>query len=417
MKFQRSAVIAAAIVGATVVAGCSGSTRDRADSADCAPGITDDSIKLGSSTPQSGPAAVYKAVSDTSKAYFEEINADGGVKMGDGKTRKIEYIAMDDGLDPARTVSNIRRLVEKDDVFALFQAAGTSGVLGVLDYTTQQGIPFVLPLSGNDQFEQRVADGALLSLAMLPKVSFESEVLAASLIELNPKAKIGVLYANDATGKDSLSALKKAIEGTDLAIVGEESYEGTSPTVDAQIVALKSSGADALFLYATGSFATQSLRKVTEIGWDPETFVQSAASDSAGILLPAGKAAADGVHSVAWAYDVASSTNDDKPGMKAWREFAGRHTGQVIGESSISAIGYTNAQLLVEVLEKTQGCTRDDFVTAATELKGAKTDLALPGVEFGSGSANNPYAIAALAPITFTDGAWVYDSPVPSAAE
>src|SRR5258707_8316088 len=88
------------------------------------PGITDTSIKLGTQAPMSGVVAMIGMVAEGQKLRFDAINAAGGVKMGDGKTRQVELIIMDDANEPPRTVTNARRMAEQNKVFAFVGSVG-----------------------------------------------------------------------------------------------------------------------------------------------------------------------------------------------------------------------------------------------------------------------------------------------------
>lgn len=398
-------LVGLAIVG--TLTACGGRDSGSGASGDCDPGISDTEVVLGGSSLQSGAGAAYKAQPDAQKAYFEDINADGGVQMADGKTRKIRYISMDDGYDPARTVSNVRKLVDQEEVFGLFGIIGTVTTLAVVDYAKAKDVPILFPYSGSDEFEGLVADGAPVTGMSAPQVSLEVQVIVSEIVQSDPSATIAVLYQNDGMGSGYLAALEQEIEGTDLKIVGSESYEQTAATVDSQMVALRDSGADVFLDFGTGSFVTQAISKAAELGWGASKYLISGATDTKNILLPAGADAAAGVHSANWLYDVSSSANDDVAGVAAWRQFAEQHSGSVDSENNLAAVGYTNAQLMVAALEATEGCSRSDLLDAAQNLDGVTTDLSLEGVTFST-TPDDPYLITRLAPMTFTDGAWVY---------
>ncbi|NYG59751.1 ABC-type branched-subunit amino acid transport system substrate-binding protein [Nocardioides daedukensis] len=400
--------LVAGSLAALALSGC-GNSREAAGGVDgCDPGITDDTIKLGASTMQSGAAAAYKAMPQASLALFDEVNEAGGVTMGDGKKRKIEFVSLDDAYDPARAVKNTRQLVEKDQVFAIFQAAGTSPTLAIMDYTTKAGVPIVFAATGSDEFQKKRDEGATIAAFMLPQVGFENEVMVRSIEQIDPDATIAVLYPNDGLGKGSLAGLKDLVKDTGLKVVAEESYEQTSTSVDSQIVNLKSSGADVFVNFGTGTFVTQALKKANEIDWDVEKFVISASTDVSTVLAPAGEDAAEGVRSVAWVYDVSSDANNDMPGVENWREFAERNKDRVDTHNSIAALGYNNSQMMLKALEEFDGCTREGLLETVQKLRGVETDLGLEGITFGSGDADYPYAITSMATMQFLDGKWEY---------
>lgn len=263
--------------------------------------------------------------------------------MGDGKSRKIEFISMDDAYDPARTLQNTRQLIEQDQVFAIFQAAGTSPTLAIIDYAPASGVPILFATTGSDEFFAKTEEGAMVTL-MLPQVGFENEVMVTSIESSDPDAKIAVLYPNDGLGKGRLAGLNELIDGTGMSVVAEQSYEQTATSVDSQIVNLKDSGADVFVNFGTGTFVTQALKKAAELDWDVEKYVISASTDASTVLGAAGEGAAEGVRSVAWTYDVSSGANDDVEGVKEWRAFAERNKDRVDTNNVIAAMGRDGLQ-------------------------------------------------------------------------
>lgn len=404
------AVTLAALCASAVLTACAG--RDGGAAAgECDPGITDTEIRFGTSLIQStaGPQAV------AAQALFDEINAAGGVAMGDGKSRKLSYIALDDGYDPARTVGNVRRLVEQDQVFAIQNLIGTPSTLAVADYLTQKNVPLVFPMTGTDELLATRDERPVVAGAVNPQTSWEVEKRAEQILRDHPQARIAVLWPNDSLGVGSFSALKEKLAGSGARIVAEQAYEQTAPSVDSQIVNLANSGADVFVNFGTARFVTQSLKKTAELNWKPATYIYSSATDTNFVLVPAGPGAAEGVKSFYWIYDVSSSAHDAQPGVQKWRAFAARHADGIKSTDTIAATGYNTAQLLVTALEQMQGCTRADLLDAVKNLRGVRTDLALDGVTFNT-TPEYPYLITSMAPMTFRDGRWQYDAVVSRSA-
>ncbi|MCX0273141.1 ABC transporter substrate-binding protein [Nocardia zapadnayensis] len=400
-----------ALCATAALTACSG--RDTATaSGDCDPGITDTEIRFGTSLMQS----VAGAQATAATALFDEINAAGGIAMGDGKSRKIVYTAMDDGYDPARTVGNVRSLVEQDQVFAIQNLIGTASTLAVVDYLTQKNVPLVFPMTGTDELLATHDKRPVVAGAVNPQTGWEVSERAEQIRRDHPQAKIAVLYPNDSLGVGSLDALKSALEGSGTRIVAEQSYEQTTPSVDSQIVNLASSGADVFVNFATASFVTQSLKKANELNWKPDTYIYSGATDTNFVLAPAGPGAAEGIHSFYWIYDVSSTEHDAHPGVQNWRAFAERNAGKVKTTDTIAATGYNTAQLLVTALEQMKGCTRADLLDAVGNMRGVTTDLSIEGVTFDT-TPDYPYVITSMAPMTFRDGSWHYDAVVTRGTE
>ena len=229
------------------------------------PGITDTEIKLGGSYPFSGPVSAAGTVGKGVEAYFKYVNEEkGGIKSADGKTRKVNWNMLDDAYTPARAVENIKRLVEQDKVFAIFNTLGTPNNTAVWDYLNQSEIPHVFVNTGASKFYGDKAHP--WTTGGLVPYPIESTVYAEFLKKERPNAKVAVLYQNDDFGRDYLHGFENAIKGSGISIVARQSAEVTDPTVDSQVVNLASSGADVFFGIALDKQQAQALKKVHETG-------------------------------------------------------------------------------------------------------------------------------------------------------
>ena len=179
------------------------------------PGITKDSIKLGGSYPFSGPASAYRSIEQGAQAYFASVNADGGVNG-----RKIEFVTLDDAYEPPRAVQNARRLIQEEEVFALFNTLGTANNAAIWDFVNKQKVPQLYVATGASLWGADV-DAHPFTTGWQPDYVTESQVYADYLGEEKPQAKVAVLYQNDAFGEDLLNGFKKAIEGTDITVVAK----------------------------------------------------------------------------------------------------------------------------------------------------------------------------------------------------
>src|SRR5215211_9074995 len=172
------------------------------------PGITDKEVKLGGSYPFSGPASAYRAIADGAKAHFAYVNSKGGV---DG--RKISFQTLDDAYEPPKAVANARRLVEQEQVFALFNTLGTPNNLAIWDYLNQQKVPQAFVATGASNFGSDVAAHPYTT-GWQPNYVTEAKIYADYLKKNKENAKVAVLYQNDGFGKDLLGGFEKAIEGS-----------------------------------------------------------------------------------------------------------------------------------------------------------------------------------------------------------
>lgn len=393
----------AAIFAVGTLTACGARTADAGAEGDCSPGITASQIKLGSSIPLSGPGAAYGEIAQTAKKYFEHLNeTEGGVTFADGTTREVDLTVLDDAYDPARTVSNARELVEKDGVFSLFSVLGTSPNEAITDYVRAEELPNLFMSTGADLFLEN-HDENPWGMAWLPQYGWESQVFADYIAEAQPGAKVGVLYQNDGYGKSILAGLKKALGAHDIDIVAEEGYEQAGGSVDAQVSSIRSSGADVFIDYATGTFLTQSLKKVGDLGWEPLIVVGSG-NNHASLMQPAGASTTKGAVSFNWLKDVNDSSWADDEGMKSWQEFA--EGAGVDATDGASANGYTMAQLMVATMQDMEGCTRSDLLDAAQNLDQAEADLLLPGVTIST-TADYPFYVNTVQMMEFDGATWM----------
>ncbi|MBC7630709.1 ABC transporter substrate-binding protein [Aeromicrobium sp.] len=403
---KRTIPVAVLACATLVLTGCGGRSNSTESSSsasgNCDVGITDTTVKLGSSIPLSGPGAAYGEIAHTAKKYFDSLNAEGGVEMGDGMKRKIELTVLDDAYDPARTVSNARELVDKTGVFSLFSVLGTSPNEAIYDYVNGKGIPNLFMSTGSDVFLAQ-HDKKPWGMAWLPQYGWEADVFAKYIAKEKPDAKVGILYQNDGYGKGILAGFEKAFKDTDVTIVSKQGYEQSGGSADAQVSKLKASGADVFVDYATGTFVTQSLKKAADLGWKPLTILGSG-NNHASLVGPAGADAVTGTISFNWLKDVADDSWGDDAGMKAWQDFADGAKG-VDATDGASANGYTMAQLMVETFKKMDGCKRQDLLDAVQSLDGAQADLLLPGVAVST-TDDYPYFIETVQMLEFDGKTW-----------
>ena len=249
--------VALVAVAALIAAGVAGG----ASTAD--PGITATTVLIGGTVPLSGEAAAFGSVAPGAKAYFDWVNARGGVNG-----RKIEYRYYDDAYNPAQTVQLTRKLVEQDRVAAIFNAVGTANNLAVRDYLNAQKVPQVLAADGSDALGSSPAKYPW-TVGFLQSYRGEGGVYGRDLVKRRPKARIAVLFENTELGKDMTRGLSRAIAGKGPKIVASESYEYTAPDVVSQLTKLKASGADTLMLFATPKFMIQAIVATHKLAWKP----------------------------------------------------------------------------------------------------------------------------------------------------
>jgi branched-chain amino acid transport system substrate-binding protein len=239
------------------------------------PGATDTEIKIGNIMPYSGPASAYGVIGKTEAAYFNKVNAEGGING-----RKINFISYDDAYSPPKAVEQARKLVESDGVLLIFQSLGTPSNTAIQKYMNSKNVPQLFVATGATKWGD--PKNFPWTMGWQPAYQSESRIYAKYIQDHYPNGKIGVLYQNDDYGKDYLKGLKDGLGDKVSMIVAEVPYEVTDPTVDSQIVKLKASGADIFFNVATPKFAAQAIKKVAELAWKPVQIVNFVSSSIGG---------------------------------------------------------------------------------------------------------------------------------------
>jgi branched-chain amino acid transport system substrate-binding protein len=284
--------------------------------------ITDDAVKIGSIVPLSGPAVPLSIYVRQLVAYTKYLNAEGGVKFGDGRTRKIEAIPIDSGGQPARALAAARELVEQDKVFLLASPHGTNENLAIADYLNAEKVPQAFVNSPATTWGADVAKHPW-SISFPPVPGTQVSILVSYIKAVNPRAKIAILYANDLSGRDALAALKRNVANSELTVVAAESYEFTDATVDSQIAKLAAGDADTFINYAVGRPSLQALQKAEEIGWKPLRLVETSTASSGAIKkLPVETLA--GIVSAAYVKDSNVAGISERPGHQGLQRGDGR---------------------------------------------------------------------------------------------
>src|SRR5215216_4879714 len=245
-------------------------------------GATDTEIKIGNIMPYSGPLSAYGVIGKTEQAYFNKINAEGGING-----RKINFVSYDDGYSPPKTVEQARKLVESDEVLLVFNPLGTPPNSAIQKYMNTKKVPQLFVATGATKWND--PKEFPWTMGWQPNYQSETQIYAKYLLKEKPNAKIAVLYQNDDYGKDYLKGFKDGL-GAKAAtmIVAEESYETTEPSIDNHIVKLKSTGADVFFNVTTPKFAAQAIKKMTEIEWKPLHFLNNVSASIGSVIKPAG---------------------------------------------------------------------------------------------------------------------------------
>ena len=343
------------------------------------PGATDKEIKIGHVNPYSGPVSAYGAIGKAINAYFDKINAEGGING-----RMVKFISLDDGYNPAKTVEQVRKLVEEEEVLVVFQPLGTASNAAVHKYLNTKKVPQLF-----------VATGATIwgdyknfpyTMGWQPSYQSEAKIYAAHILETKPNAKIGILYQNDDYGKDYLKGFEDGLgDKAKTMIVSKVSYEFTDPTVDSQLVTLKASGADTFFNITTPKAAAQAIKKSAEIGWKPVHYLNSVSNAVGSVLTPAGLDSSLGIISAAYIKDPTDTQFQSGKEWDDWVAWMKKYHPTGALNDNFNVYGYTVAQTLVQVLKQAgDNLTHDNIMKQAASLD-MTLPMLLPGVNIKTG--------------------------------
>jgi len=357
------------------------------DTADCIADptvpIEGDTIKLVSSFPQSGLTAAFSEIARGWKAYFDKVNADGGVEI-DGTSYQIEYTDQDDQYNAAETAANIDEMVggEGEGAFAVFSVVGTANNIAIRDLLNDLCVPNVFAATGAPAWGNE--DYPWLIGSTLSPYSLEGYMFAQVLEQENPSATVAMLVQDDDFGAAYEEGFRQAIEGTDIEVVAVEEYATGASEVGAQITSLAASGADAFFDGGTLLACPDALTQVAATDWEPITWVSSTClSDT---LMGLAGAAADGVWGAANLKDPLDPQWDDDPAMVEYLETINQYQPEGFRETNaIVGYGYTQAAVFVEAIEAAEAPTRLAFMESLHNLDVSDVGMLLPGVTVTTG--------------------------------
>ena len=342
-------------------------------------GADDKEIKLGHINPYSGPASAYGTIGKAIAAYFEKVNAEGGING-----RKVKFISLDDGYNPAKTVEMARKLVEQEEVLLLFQPLGTPPNSAIHKYMNDKKVPHLFVATGATKWGD--PKNFPWTMGFQPNYQSESKVFAAHILETKPNAKIGILYQNDDYGKDYLKGFEDGLGAKAASmIVSKLTYEVTDATVDSQMVSLKASGADTFFNITTPKFAAQAIKKAAELGWKPAHYLNSVSSSVASVLTPAGIDNSIGILTAGYIKDPTDPQFQKGKEWDDWLAWMKKYQPTANITDNLNVYGYTIAQLMVHTLQKAgDNLTRENVMKQAASLD-LTLPMLLPGVNVKTG--------------------------------
>jgi len=365
------------------------------------PGASDTEIKLGQTIPHSGAGSLYGVIGRTQAAYFQMLNEKGGING-----RKINFQSLDDAYSAPKAVEATRRLVEQDEVLALFGSLGTAPQSAVQKYLNTKKVPQLLLNTGASRWNN--AKEFKWTTPGLPIYSTEGRIIARYLTQTRPEAKVAILYQNDEFGKDFMNSFKEILveAGGKAKVVAEASYDLTDP------INLSKSGADTFFNISTGKATSQSIRKVAELGWKPLHLLVSTSSGRS-ILNAAGADNAKGIVAMSYTKEVGSEKWKDDADVIAFQELRKKYLPNIDPDNTIAFQGYSQAVTMAEILRRCgDELTRENVLKHATNLDGYRAPVFLPGITYGF-TPTDYTTIKALYVGTFNGNDWdLSDKPV-----
>lgn len=383
----------AAIAAASLLAACGGRGQSGSTSGtgSAAPGITDDSITIGSSYPLSGPLGANGiAAKGAAAAYFDSVNAAGGVKMADGKTRKIKFVFYDDGYDPAKAVQNYGKLVDSDHVFSLFQTFGTAPNLAIMKKANIDKVPQVYVHAGDALFSNDRA-GSPWTIGWQPTYESEGIVYGKSLASQAKPMTVAVLRQADTLGEAFLQGMQEGIQGSQVTIAKVATYTPKDPTVDSQISTLAATKADALFMaVAIPSLMISGINHATTLGWNPTVFLASMSSSISQVVDPGRMTSNPNLYTASFvkAPDDPQWGNDQA--VTNFKSQMAKSAPDANPNITNAQWGYGAATSLVDALKAMKTVSRQGLMDSIHALKNDGGGILLPGITMDGSDTQNP---------------------------
>ncbi len=362
------------------------------------PGITDTEIKLGGSYPFSGPASAYRSIADGAKAHFDFVNANGGV---DG--RKIDFQTLDDAYEPPKAVQNARRLIEQEQVFALFNTLGTPNNLAIWDYTNERKVPQVFVATGASAWGADIK-GHPWTIGWQPNYVTESKIYADYLEKEKPDAKVAALYQNDGYGKDVLGGFEAALEGSSVKLVAKESYEVTDPTISSQMRKLAGSGADTFFNITTPKFSAQAIAAIAKSDWKPLHILNNVGASKTLVLTPVGLENGKGIISTQYFKDPEDPQWADDAAMTEYKDGLKKYAPRADPNEPFNAYGWAAASTMVEAIKGMKEPTRQALMDSVRNMD-TEIPMLLPGIKIQT-APDDGYPIEAMQIMQFSGKNW-----------
>jgi len=362
-------------------------------------GASDTEIKIGHTNPYSGPASSYGVIGKTIQAYWKSVNEAGGING-----RKINFITLDDGYSPPKTVECIRQLVEQDKVLCTFNTLGTPCNTAIHKYMNEKKVPMLYVATGASKWGD--PKHFPWTMGFQPDYHTEGIIYAKHLLANVKDPKIAVLMQNDDFGKDYWNGFKEGLGKEAGRVTKHVTYETTDPTVDSQVIQLKDTGANVFFVIAIPKFAAQAMRKAGDIGWKPAIYLNNVSSSVASAMKPAGLDNVQGVITALYLMDPTDKQFDSHPDMKTWVDWMKKHNPDQSLQDASNVFAYAVSTLMHETLKKCgDDLTRENVMKQAANFQKYQLPLLLPGITVST-SPTDFYPIQAVQLSRFKGETW-----------
>jgi branched-chain amino acid transport system substrate-binding protein len=364
------------------------------------PGVTDKEIKLGHTNPYSGPASAYGVIGKAEAAYWDMVNATGGING-----RKVTFVTYDDGYSPPKTVEMVRKLVEDDHVFAIFQLLGTPTNTAVHKYLNQKKVPQLFVATGASKWGN--PKEFPWTMGWQPDYATEGAIYAKHILATQKDPKIGILWQNDDSGKDYVGGFMAGLgKENEKKVVASVSYEITDPTVDSQVIQLKSAGANIVFIETAPKAASQAIRKIADLGWTPVRYLANVSASVAAVLKPAGFENSKEIITAAYLKDATDPQWANDADFKEWKTWMAKY----LPDANLADSGYTYAYAVSATMHDClkrcgDDLTRANLMKQAASMKKLVVPLLLPGITINT-SPTDFYPIQAVRLARFNGETW-----------
>jgi len=372
-------------------------------------GASDTEIKVGHCGPYSGPASAYGVIGKAIEAYFKSVNDAGGING-----RKVNFITLDDGYNPAKCVEVIRQLVEQEKVLCTFNVLGTPSNTAIQKYMNSKKVPQLYVATGASKWGK--PKEFPYTMGYQPDYNTEGQIYARHLLANVKDPKIAILMQNDDFGKDYVDGFKKGLGADNLSkIVKTATYEVTDPTVESQIIQLKDTGANVFLNIATPKFAAQAIRKAADIGWKPAHYLTNVSASIAAVMKPAGYDNSQGIITAYYLIDPMDKQFTDLPEVKTWTAWMDKYLPGANKGDGNYVYGYTVSYLMHETLKRCgDTLTHDNVMKQAASFQKFRVPMLLPGITVST-SPTDYYPIQSVQLASFKDEGWALFGEVMSA--